>query len=111
MATTEPVVEPDETLQGRADIADDDTASVGTASSTSSLASTVLNYQYENGRRYHAYRSGNYVMPNDEAEQDRLDLTHHMFAMMMGGELYRAPIAKPERILDLGTGTGFVAVL
>lgn len=110
MAATEPFVEPDETLKGKTGIEYDDddhndSASLGTASSTGSLASTVLDYSYENGRRYHAFRSGNYVLPNDEAEQDRLDLTHHLFAMLLGGELHRAPVKEPKRVLDLGTGT------
>ncbi|RJE17286.1 hypothetical protein PHISCL_10377, partial [Aspergillus sclerotialis] len=30
--------------------------------------------RYENGRRYHGYREGEYMMPNDDREQDRLDL-------------------------------------
>lgn len=50
-----------------------------TASSTTSIASSVLNYQYENGRRYHAFRSGAYVLPNDDEEQDRLDITSCRF--------------------------------
>lgn len=32
----------------------------------------------ENGRRYHAFKDGSYVMPNDESELERLDLTHRM---------------------------------
>lgn len=45
-----------------------------TASSTTSVTSSILNYTYENGRRYHAFREGEYILPNDETEQDRLDL-------------------------------------
>ena len=45
-------------------------------------------------------------LPNDDVEQERLDLTHHIFRMLLGGELHLAPIKNPERILDLGTGTG-----
>jgi hypothetical protein len=33
------------------------------ASSTTSIGSSVFDYQYENGRRYHAYRAGQYVSP------------------------------------------------
>ena len=50
-------------------------------------------YRYENGRRYHAYREGEYPLPNDDPEQDRLDLLHHIFRLVLGGALYRAPIA------------------
>jgi hypothetical protein len=76
------------------------------ASSSASLTSSVLNYTYENGRRYHAFREGNYVLPNDEAEQDRLDVTHHLLRMLLGGELFKAPVSDPKHILDIGTGTG-----
>jgi len=70
-----------------------------------------MNYKYENGRRYHAYREGKYVLPNDEAEQDRLDLHHHIFRLMLGGHLYRAPISpEVERVYDYGTGTGIWAI-
>lgn len=82
-----------------------------TASSTQSLSSSVLNYQYENGRRYHAFREGAYILPNDEREQDRLDLHHHICRIAIGGALFRAPIDPGNaRILDLGTGTGIWAI-
>ncbi|CAG7988354.1 unnamed protein product [Penicillium salamii] len=51
------------------------------------------------------------LMPNDEEEQDRMDLTHHIWLMMLKGELYNAPIGEsPQNILDLGTGTGIWAM-
>jgi len=74
-----------------------------------SFASSVRDYCYENGRRYHAYRPGQYPFPNDEEEQDRLALMHHLFKLLSGGDLHRAPIARPRtpvRVLDIGTGTG-----
>ena len=49
-------------------------------------------------------------MPNDEQEQDRLDLFHHIFGLFLDGKLYEAPLDKPQRVLDLGTGTGIWAV-
>lgn len=77
------------------------------SSYSASLASSVLNYRYENGRRYHGYHDGSYMVPNDETEQSRLDLMHHLFRMMLDGALYVAPISKDiQRILDVGTGTG-----
>ncbi|KAL1642571.1 hypothetical protein SLS58_005340 [Diplodia intermedia] len=36
------------------------------SSYTTSLLREVTDYKYENGRRYHAYREGAYVLPNDE---------------------------------------------
>ncbi|KAL4758346.1 S-adenosyl-L-methionine-dependent methyltransferase [Aspergillus foveolatus] len=38
-----------------------------------SLRSSIVDYRYENGRRYHAYRAGSYWGPNDEKAQDHLD--------------------------------------
>ncbi|KAK5053153.1 hypothetical protein LTR84_002127 [Exophiala bonariae] len=75
---------------------------------TASLTSSVFNYTYENGRRYHAYHAGNYVLPNDEQEQDRLEYTHHLYRLLVGGASYRAPLLdhRPQRILDIGCGTG-----
>jgi SAM-dependent methyltransferase len=78
---------------------------------TTSLKSSVLNYQYENGRRYHAYHEGKYMHPNDDQESERLDISHHLNLLVMGGKLLLAPIGKnPQRILDLGTGTGIWAI-
>lgn len=92
---------------------DDADSAIGseTRSRSTSIASSVLNYKYENGRRYHAYREGTYLLPNDDMEQNRLDLGHHIFRLVLGGQLYRAPITKnPQRILDFGTGTGIWAI-
>ncbi|KAL3422374.1 methyltransferase [Phlyctema vagabunda] len=81
------------------------------SSTSTSLTSSIRDYKYENGRRYHAYREGEYVLPNDEKEQDRMDLHHHVFRLSLGGLLYRSPLPKtPQRVLDLGTGTGIWAV-
>ncbi|KAJ5467328.1 hypothetical protein N7475_005080 [Penicillium sp. IBT 31633x] len=79
-------------------------------SDLTSLSESVLEFEYENGRRYCSNRSGNYMMPNDEEEQDRMDITHHIWLMLLGGELHSAPITSPQNILDLGTGTGIWAM-
>lgn len=70
----------------------------------------MTSYVYENGRRYHSYSEGKYVSPNDETEQDRLDMVHHLQKMIHGGELCTAPLQDPRHVLDCGTGTGIWAL-
>lgn len=82
-----------------------------TSSYTASLLSDVKNFRYENGRRYHSYREGHYVLPNDDQEQDRQDLLHHVRNLTLNGALFRAPLGKNiQRVLDIGTGTGIWAI-
>jgi tRNA G46 methylase TrmB len=78
---------------------------------SSSLRSSLLTYTYENGRRYHAYGTQMYPMPNDEVEQDRMDFLHHIWRTMLGGELlHKKPTSPPQLVLDIGTGTGIWAI-
>lgn len=77
---------------------------------TQSLKSSILEGVKENGRSYHRYKSlsstTDYPIPEDELEQERLELQHQLFAMTFG-KLYLAPVdGDPENVLDLGTGTG-----
>ncbi|KAE9366332.1 S-adenosyl-L-methionine-dependent methyltransferase [Stipitochalara longipes BDJ] len=90
---------------------DDDSALGGSVlGSTSSLRSSIYDYLEENGRTYHAFNSGKYMLPNDIREQDRLDLQHHSFKIMLDGNLNLAPVTNPHRVLDLATGTGIWAI-
>ncbi|RYC80941.1 hypothetical protein BFJ63_vAg16161 [Fusarium oxysporum f. sp. narcissi] len=97
------------------DVADQD-SSFGseTASSTTSLRSSILDYRHENGRTYHRYKDGKYNLPNDERENERLDLQHHLFLRTFDNKLGLAPPnlpgSKVERVLDVGTGTGIWAI-
>ncbi|WEW57333.1 hypothetical protein PRK78_002798 [Emydomyces testavorans] len=92
-----------------ASIASDSGYSLNDSNYTASLTSSIKDYKYENGRRYHSFRAGEYILPNDEEEQDRMDLAHHIYRLILGGGLYRAPIPdNVQRVLDLGTGTGIV---
>ncbi|KKY19627.1 putative methyltransferase domain-containing protein [Diplodia seriata] len=80
-------------------------------SATTSVSSSVRDYVFENGRRYHRYCEGRYSLPNDEQEQDREDMKHAMTVAVCGDKLHFAPIGEaPGRILDLGTGTGIWCV-
>ncbi|KAK8155195.1 S-adenosyl-L-methionine-dependent methyltransferase [Phyllosticta citrichinensis] len=80
-------------------------------SMTTSVSSSVRDYNFENGRRYHKFCEGRYIFPNDEQEQDREDMKHAMTVAVCGDKLHLAPIGSvPSRVLDLGTGTGIWAV-
>ncbi|KAF2181082.1 S-adenosyl-L-methionine-dependent methyltransferase [Zopfia rhizophila CBS 207.26] len=70
-----------------------------------------MNYRFEHGRRYHGFKDESYFFPNDDQESDRLDMYHHIMVMRMDNQLHLAPIGpNPQRILDLGTGTGIWAI-
>ncbi|QSS52071.1 methyltransferase [Histoplasma capsulatum var. duboisii H88] len=78
---------------------------------TASVTSSVTNYQRENGRRYHAYKEGRYLFPNDERENDRLDMHHALIRVVMKDRLFFSPIGdSPGRVIDLCTGTGIWAI-
>lgn len=48
-----------------------------------------------------------YGLPIDEEELDRIDMSHAKYLMSLEKKLFLAPItAEPQKILDLGTGTG-----
>lgn len=96
-------------------------------SSDSQVAdSNVFEYKEENGRTYHSYRAGSkhvlhilgdfadslaaYYFPNDATETDRLDFQYEILKHVFSGRSYFAPLSKPERILDIGTGTGLWAI-
>lgn len=64
----------------------------------------------KNNRRYHAYKEGSYILPNDNQELERLDMMHQMAMIVKMDRLYTAPIKNPKRILDLGCGTGIWAI-
>ncbi|KAK8087617.1 hypothetical protein PG997_002578 [Apiospora hydei] len=71
----------------------------------------------ENGRTYLGYREGRYLLPNDGAEQDRLDLQHKVWRLLLDDALHLAPWRDEKdtqkeadddvfHVLDIGTGTG-----
>ncbi|KAM0378678.1 hypothetical protein ACHAPY_006385 [Fusarium culmorum] len=104
-----------ELLEAENDAADSDStleSGDGSSSYLTSLKSSIFSYRYEqNGRRYHAFHEGTYLVPNDDEEQNRMDLVHHIYSLVLQGKLHTAPINdNPQRVLDLGTGTGIWAI-
>ncbi|KAF8462854.1 S-adenosyl-L-methionine-dependent methyltransferase [Kalaharituber pfeilii] len=89
-------VEVDDGLETDDDDLRESGISTGESSGTTSVSSSVFDFTYANGRRYHSdrFQKANYFLPNDEKEQDRLDLYHHQFLT----------------VLDAGTGTGIWAI-
>jgi SAM-dependent methyltransferase len=77
--------------------------------STTSLTSSVFHYEEENGRSYHGFHRGKYVLPNDEEEQERMNLHHRSMRLVLHDQHWISPI-QPTRILDVGTGTGIWAI-
>ncbi|CAK7271502.1 hypothetical protein SEPCBS57363_004654 [Sporothrix epigloea] len=120
-ATSQPPIEAD-TEAGPASIpvddnsADNQTVDEGYAASTTgtnettSMSSSVRDYQFENNRRYHKFHEGKYHFPNDEPEQAREDMRHCMMVHTCGGALHYAPLKNPQKVLDIGTGTGIWAI-
>jgi ubiquinone/menaquinone biosynthesis C-methylase UbiE len=49
--------------------------------------------------------SKHYLLPRHVSEIDRLDVQHYAFRAALGAN-YRAPVAAPERVLDVGAGSG-----
>ncbi|KAF6819456.1 methyltransferase domain-containing protein [Colletotrichum musicola] len=78
---------------------------------STSLSSSVYEHSFKNGRRYHKFRHGRYPIPNDETEQNREDMLHAMMLEVTDGQLFFAPIGDhPNKVIDLGTGTGIWAI-
>ena len=75
---------------------------------STSLDSSVLNFIHENGRRYHRFRDGLYLLPNDDLEQAREHLNHAMFLELFAGTIHFARLQRDValNVIDLGTGTG-----
>ncbi|KAJ4390195.1 hypothetical protein N0V85_007464 [Neurospora sp. IMI 360204] len=87
----------------------DSTLGSDVESSTASISSSILKYRTINGRTYHSdsVTDGEYWGPNDEKQNQMLDIFHHVFTILFDGRLYTAPISEyPENIIDVGTGTG-----
>ncbi|KAF2876535.1 hypothetical protein BDV95DRAFT_483845 [Massariosphaeria phaeospora] len=59
-------------------------------------------------RQYHETKAA-YALPNDNVEQQRLELQHSLFKGLMGERIIHAPLPKDiGRAVDIGCGTGSV---
>ncbi|KAI0121216.1 S-adenosyl-L-methionine-dependent methyltransferase [Xylariales sp. AK1849] len=77
------------------------------SNASTSINSSIYAHTYENGRRYHSFKHGRYPIPNDDQEQNREDMKHVMMLEMTDGKLCYSPIGDyPQKIIDVGTGTG-----
>ncbi|KAK3400617.1 S-adenosyl-L-methionine-dependent methyltransferase [Sordaria brevicollis] len=91
----------------------DSTLGTEIESSTASISSSILQYRTINGRTYHSESVANtpYWGPNDEKQNELLDIFHHTMTIALDGDLYKAPITEnPKNVLDIGTGTGLWAI-
>ncbi|KAI1277302.1 S-adenosyl-L-methionine-dependent methyltransferase [Xylaria sp. FL0933] len=88
-------------------------------SSTESISDSIYDHVVENGRTYHRFKEGKYLLPNDEGEQKRLSklppdpyyYQHQLYTAVLDGKLFISPVGpRLKNVLDVGTGTGIWAV-
>ncbi|UNI20894.1 hypothetical protein JDV02_006943 [Purpureocillium takamizusanense] len=91
-----------------ADSAIDDDGSV--YSSTASLSESIFDYRSIHGRTFQNSKTTEYWGPNDDRQNNGLDIAHHFMVMLKGDRLFDAPVHRPKRVLDVGTGTGIWAI-
>ncbi|KAL5603809.1 hypothetical protein FOVSG1_006559 [Fusarium oxysporum f. sp. vasinfectum] len=90
----------------------DDDSALGDdrAVSTASISSTILQYRKLHGRTYHNFKTAEYWGPNDEQQNEGLDINHHMLDLALDNKLFLAPLKNAQTVLDVGTGTGIWAI-
>ncbi|KAL8366749.1 hypothetical protein RB595_010555 [Gaeumannomyces hyphopodioides] len=99
--------------QAAVDTYDDHDSALGDGlniSSTASVASSILNYRKIHGRTYQNYGDAEYWGPNDSTQNEALDIAHHMMCLALDNRLFLAPVDNPQKVLDVGTGTGIWAI-
>ncbi|OHW92777.1 methyltransferase domain-containing protein [Colletotrichum incanum] len=83
-------------------------------SSTASLRSSIVRAREENGRIYHGYKDGKYVLPTDQSPQqeelDRQAFQYQLCQLTFENRLNFAPVHHPHRVLDVGCGIGLWAI-
>ncbi|KAL2213528.1 S-adenosyl-L-methionine-dependent methyltransferase [Sarocladium strictum] len=91
---------------------EDDSAFEDDASTRLSLTESVRQYRRLHGRTYQNFNHNtHYWGPNDAVQNEGLDLSHQMLFHALDDKLFLAPISRnPQRVLDIGTGTGVWAI-
>ncbi|KAF4783914.1 UMTA protein [Colletotrichum scovillei] len=85
-----------------------DTESIRTTS-TASLSESITEYRRIHGRTFS--QKTDYWGPNDEKQNEALDIAHYWEIVFFDDKLFLAPIGdSPQKVLDLGTGTGIWAI-
>ncbi|KAE9582610.1 Secondary metabolism regulator LAE1 [Colletotrichum fructicola] len=99
-----------------ADVAADETDNESQAetesirtSSTASLSESITEYRRIHGRTY--TQKTDYWGPNDERQNEGLEINHYWMTLFLGDKLFLAPLGdSPQNVLDVGTGTGIWAI-
>ncbi|KAH9212788.1 S-adenosyl-L-methionine-dependent methyltransferase [Leptodontidium sp. 2 PMI_412] len=79
--------------------------------STGSITESILEYREVHGRTFQNFKTTEYWAPNDEQQNEQLDIGHHMMTLLLDGKLFVAPIGpNPQKVIDIGTGTGIWAI-
>ncbi|TDZ33053.1 Secondary metabolism regulator LAE1 [Colletotrichum spinosum] len=80
-----------------------------TPASTASVTDSITEYRRLNGRTY--TKRTDYWGPNDEQQNEGLELEHYWETLLFQDKLFLAPLRdNPGKVLDLGTGTGIWAI-
>ncbi|TEA14825.1 Secondary metabolism regulator laeA [Colletotrichum sidae] len=99
----------DPAIGGATDDDDQSDARSVNTSSTASLSESITQYRMLHGRTY--TQKIEYWGPNDEQQQEGLELNHYMLTRFLGDRLFLAPLKdSPQMVLDVGTGTGSWAI-
>ncbi|KAF6839261.1 methyltransferase domain-containing protein [Colletotrichum plurivorum] len=79
------------------------------SSSTASLTKSITEYRRLHGRTY--TQKIDYWGPNDERQNEGLDINHYWMTLFLNDKLCLSPIGdSPQNVLDVGTGTGIWAI-
>lgn len=73
---------------------------------TPSTATKVCGLLLSKSERSELIIPAEYGFPMDEVELDRIDACHAKYFALLDGKHFFSPVDKPQRILDLGCGTG-----